>query len=53
MFPIIGIRKVQYLKDSIDALNNVTLSAEDIKELEDASPIDLGFPHNVIGYERT
>jgi aryl-alcohol dehydrogenase-like predicted oxidoreductase len=49
VFPIIGIRKVQYLKDSIDALNNVTLSAEDIKELEDASPIDLGFPHNVIG----
>jgi len=49
VFPIIGIRKVEYLKDSIDALTNVILSDEDIKELEDASPIDLGFPHNMVG----
>eukprot|EP00026_Physarum_polycephalum_P006607 Phypoly_transcript_06656.p1 GENE.Phypoly_transcript_06656~~Phypoly_transcript_06656.p1 ORF type:complete len:388 (-),score=79.15 Phypoly_transcript_06656:424-1587(-) len=48
VFPIVGIRKVEYLKDSIDALS-VTLTEEDIKELEEASPLDLGFPHNMIG----
>lgn len=49
VFPILGGRKIEHLKGSIEALENVTLTPEDIKELEDASPIDLGFPHNFVG----
>lgn len=51
MFPIVGGRKLEHLKGSIEAMEKVHLSPEDIKELEDASPIDLGFPHDVIGYD--
>lgn len=50
MFPILGCRKVEHLKDSINAVTNVQLSPEEVKELEAASPIDLGFPHDLIGY---
>jgi len=49
VFPIVGQRKVAHLKDNIEALDKVTLTAEEIKELEDASPLDLGFPHSFLG----
>jgi len=49
VFPICGGRKVSHLKDNIDALANVRLSDEDIKELEAASPLELGFPHSMLG----
>lgn len=41
---------MEHLKDSINAMTNVQLSPEEVKELEAASPIDLGFPHDLIGY---
>ena len=50
VFPIVGGRKPSHLKDNIEALDIVVLSAEEIKELEAASPHDLGFPHSVVGY---
>jgi len=49
VFPIVGTRKVSQLKENIEALDKVTLSPEEIKELEDASPVDLGFPHAMLG----
>jgi len=49
VFPICGGRKVSHLKDNIDALTNVRLTDEDIKELEASSPLDLGFPHAFLG----
>jgi len=51
VFPIVGIRKVEHLEDNVAALGRVHLTDADIKELEDASPIDLGFPHTMIGTE--
>jgi len=48
VFPIIGGRKVDHLEENIDALK-VALTKEDIKELEDASPVSLGFPHSFVG----
>jgi aryl-alcohol dehydrogenase-like predicted oxidoreductase len=50
VFPILGARKVEHLKGSVEALENVSLTPEEIKELEDASPINIGFPHDFIGY---
>ncbi|KAJ8130213.1 hypothetical protein O1611_g3421 [Lasiodiplodia mahajangana] len=43
VFPIIGGRTVDHLKANIEALN-VSLTKEDIKEIESAAPFDLGFP---------
>lgn len=47
VFPIVGGRKIEHLKSNIEALS-LQLSDEDIKEIEDAVPFDLGFPHNFI-----
>eukprot|EP00026_Physarum_polycephalum_P010475 Phypoly_transcript_10639.p1 GENE.Phypoly_transcript_10639~~Phypoly_transcript_10639.p1 ORF type:complete len:417 (+),score=85.80 Phypoly_transcript_10639:80-1252(+) len=49
VFPILGARKVEQIKGNIEALENVSLTPEEVKELEDASPLDLGFPHDMIG----
>jgi len=49
VFPIIGVRKLEHLKSNIEALEKVRLSPEDIKELEAANPIELGFPHDMLG----
>ncbi|CAF1363425.1 unnamed protein product [Rotaria sordida] len=48
IFPIIGIRKLEHLQDSINALN-IRLTKEEIKQIEDAYNFQLGFPHNFIG----
>jgi aryl-alcohol dehydrogenase-like predicted oxidoreductase len=47
VFPIVGGRKIEHLKGNIEALK-VSLSDEDIAEIEAAVPFDLGFPHSLI-----
>ncbi|KAF8192181.1 NADP-dependent oxidoreductase domain-containing protein [Pholiota molesta] len=48
VFPLVGGRKVEHLKDNIEALD-ISLSDEQIAYLESIIPFDLGFPSNVIG----
>ena len=48
VFPIVGGRKVEHLKDNIKALT-IKLSREQIKALEAATPFDIGFPGNFLG----
>ncbi|KAJ7580164.1 NADP-dependent oxidoreductase domain-containing protein [Mycena floridula] len=48
VFPTIGGRKVEHLLANLEALD-ITLSAEQMKRIETASPFDLGFPHNMLG----
>ena len=43
--PIVGARKVSHLKDNLQCID-VKLSPEQIKQLEDVSKIELGFPHD-------
>ncbi|KAI0459518.1 aldo/keto reductase [Xylaria acuta] len=45
VFPIIGGRTVDHLRDNIEALT-LSLSEDDIKEIESAAPFDLGFPND-------
>lgn len=45
VFPIIGGRKVEHLKQNIQALD-IALTDEHIKYLESILPFDLGFPTN-------
>lgn len=47
VFPIIGGRKVEHLKDNLEALD-ISLSAEQIKFIEDANPFNPGFPADMI-----
>jgi hypothetical protein len=47
VFPIVGGRKVEHLKQNIQALD-ISLSPEQIKRIDDANPIDFGFPYTVI-----
>jgi len=46
--PIVGCRTTAQLKEHIQALN-IRLDAEQMKRLNDASAVDLGFPHDFIG----
>jgi len=46
--PIIGGRKVSHLKDNIEALT-ISLTEEQLDEINSATNFDLGFPHNFIG----
>ncbi|UZJ52465.1 hypothetical protein CBS101457_001785 [Exobasidium rhododendri] len=48
VFPIVGGTKISYLEDSIKAIN-LTLSPEQLKEIEDTVPINPIFPHFVLG----
>lgn len=52
VFPIVGGRKVEHLKDNIQALS-IKLSTEQIEKLEKASPFTPGFPQNVSTFEST
>ena len=45
--PIVGGRKVEHLHANIEALD-VALTEEHIKKIEDASPLKLGFPYELI-----
>lgn len=47
VYPICGGRKVDHLKGNIEALG-LQLSREDIEEIEQAYPFDVGFPHNML-----
>jgi diketogulonate reductase-like aldo/keto reductase len=47
VFPIVGGRKVEHLKQNIQALD-VSLSPEQIQRIDSAKLFDLGFPHNII-----
>jgi hypothetical protein len=47
VFPIVGGRKISHLKGNIEALN-LTLSDDEINEIEEAYAFDVGFPLNLI-----
>ena len=48
MIPIIGARSEKQLMDNLGCLE-FELTEEQIHRLEEASPIDLGFPHSFLG----
>ena len=48
MIPILGARSEKQLKDNLGCLD-FALTEEQIACLEEASPIDLGFPHSFLG----
>ncbi|RDW69620.1 IN2-2 protein [Coleophoma cylindrospora] len=48
VFPIVGGRKIEHLKDNIEGLA-IELSEEDITAIEDANAFDVGFPSNFLG----
>jgi hypothetical protein len=45
--PVIGARSLRQLEDNLGALS-VTLDAAQTAELEKASPLELGFPHDFL-----
>lgn len=47
VFPIVGGRKVEHLKDNIKALS-IHLSDKQIEALESVIPFEPGFPHNFV-----
>jgi aryl-alcohol dehydrogenase-like predicted oxidoreductase len=50
VIPIIGARKLSQLQDNLASFN-LALSAEQVKALDEASQIDLGFPYHVYAKE--
>src|SRR5438128_9265958 len=48
--PIIGARKLSQLQDNL-ACFDLALSAEQVKALDEASQIDLGFPYDIYAKE--
>jgi aryl-alcohol dehydrogenase-like predicted oxidoreductase len=53
IIPIIAGRNAAQVKDNIGCID-VTLSEDQLKRLDDATAVDLGFPHNMLkqGYVR-
>lgn len=47
VYPIVGGRKVDHLKGNIEALG-LELSQEEMDEIEDSVPFELGFPHSFL-----
>ncbi|KAI0289339.1 Aldo/keto reductase [Russula brevipes] len=47
VFPIVGGRKVEHLKQNIQALD-ISLSPEQIHRIDGAKPFDVGFPHTIV-----
>ena len=45
IIPIVGARKVSHINDNLDCIN-VQLSNEQMKQLNEVSQIELGFPHD-------
>ncbi len=45
--PILGARRLSQIRDNLNSLD-VTLSEEHLRQLDEASRIDLGFPHNFL-----
>ena len=50
VIPIIGARKLSQLQDNLASLD-LSLSAEQVKALDEASRIELGFPHDFYAKE--
>lgn len=50
VIPIIGARKLSQLQDNLASFE-LTLSADQLKTLDDASRIELGFPHDLYAKE--
>jgi aryl-alcohol dehydrogenase-like predicted oxidoreductase len=50
VIPIIGARKLSQLQDNLASFE-LTLSADHLKTLDDASRIELGFPHDFYAKE--
>ena len=50
IIPIIGAKTEKQLKDNLECLN-FTLSEEHMKQLSEASKIDMGFPHDFLTSE--
>jgi len=48
MIPIIGARSEKQLMDNLGCLE-FELTGEQVSRLDEASPIDLGFPHSFLG----
>lgn len=46
VIPIIGARKVSQLQDNLASLD-LELSGEQLKRLDEASRVDLGFPYSI------
>src|SRR5262249_13861727 len=52
VIPILGARKVSQLQDNLASLD-VNLSAEQMKSLDEASSIELGFPYYLYNKQLT
>jgi aryl-alcohol dehydrogenase-like predicted oxidoreductase len=52
VIPILGARKTSQLQDNLASLD-LTLSAEQVKPLDDASAIDAGFPYYLYNAQMT
>lgn len=50
VIPILGARKVSQLEDNLGSLE-LELSSEQVKKLDEASRVDLGFPHEFFSKE--
>ncbi|KAK1241313.1 hypothetical protein MKX08_001287 [Trichoderma sp. CBMAI-0020] len=48
VFPMVGGRKIEHLRDNIQALS-IKLSQEQVEYLESVKPFEVGFPSNFIG----
>lgn len=48
VFPIVGGRKVEHLRDNVQALK-IKLTTDQIAYLESVKPFDVGFPYDFIG----
>lgn len=47
MYPIVGGRKVDHLKDNIEALG-LQLNAEELDKIDNAYGFEIGFPHDFL-----
>lgn len=50
MFPIVGARSLEHVKDNLDCLN-IELDSEDLNHINEISKIELGFPHEFLSRE--
>ena len=50
VIPIIGARKLSQLQDNLASFE-LTLSSDQVKTLDEASEIELGFPYDLYGKE--
>jgi aryl-alcohol dehydrogenase-like predicted oxidoreductase len=51
VIPIIGARKLTQLQDNLASID-LSLSDDQLKALDEASRIDLGFPYNLYAKDR-